>query len=43
MCVDLSEVVSCVHYINASPFITWFDDNRLVIFEVVKCRFFFLC
>ena len=37
MCVDLSEVVSCVHYANVSTFITWFDDNGLVIFEVVKC------
>ena len=34
-CVDFGEVVSCVHYANASNFITWFDDNRLVIFEVV--------
>ena len=37
MCVDLREVVSCVHYANASVFITWFDENGLVIFEVVKC------
>ena len=40
MCVDLSEVVSFVHYANASTFITLFDDNGLVIFEVVRCRFF---
>ena len=37
MCVDLSEVVSYVNYANVSTFITWFDDNGLVIFEVVKC------
>ena len=37
MCADLREVVSCVHYANACAFITWFDENGLVIFEVVKC------
>ena len=38
--VDFSEVVSCVHNANASTFITWFDDNGLVIFEVVQfCLF----
>ena len=39
-CVDFGEVVSCVHYANASTFIVWFDDNELVIFEVVQCCFF---
>ena len=39
-CVDFSEVVFCVHYTNASTFITWFDDNGLVIYEVVQCCFF---
>ena len=35
VCVDISEIVSCVHYANAYAFITWFDDNGLVIFEVI--------
>ena len=35
--MDFSEVVSCVHYANASTFITWLDDNGLVILEVVQC------
>ena len=34
---DFSEVVSCVHYANASILITWFDDNRLFILEVFQC------
>ena len=37
VCVDFSELVSCVHYTDASTFITGFDDNRAVIFEVVQC------
>ena len=32
MYVDFSEGISRVHYANASNFITWFDENRLVIF-----------
>ena len=40
LCVDFSELVSCVHYANAFTFITWFDDNGLVIFEVVQCCIF---
>ena len=38
-CVYFSEVVSCIHYANASTFIAWFDDNGLIIFEVVQCSF----
>ena len=34
--MDFSEVVFCVHYADASTFITWFDDDKLVIFEVVQ-------
>ena len=41
VCVDFSEIVSCVHYTNASTFITWFDDNGLVIFEVFNVVFSF--
>ena len=37
MYVDLSEVVSYIDDANASAFITWFDDNGLVIFEVANC------
>ena len=37
VCVDFNEVVFCVHYADASTFITWFDDDRLVILEVVQC------
>ena len=37
LCVDFGEVVSCVHYADVSIFITWFDDNGLVIFEVAQC------
>ena len=40
LCVDFDEVVSWVHYPNVSTFITWFDDNGLVIFEVVQCCLF---
>ena len=40
VCVDFSKVVSCVHYANASTFITWFDDNGLVILKVIQCWFF---
>ena len=40
VCVDFSEVVFCVHYANASTFTTLFDDNGLVIFEVVQCCLF---
>ena len=29
VCVDLKEVVSCVHYVNTSAFITWFDELSL--------------
>ena len=35
--MDVNEVVSCVHYSNASAFITWFNDNGLIIFKVVQC------
>ena len=35
--VDFGEVVFCVHYAYASTFITWFDDDGLVILEVVQC------
>ena len=35
--MDFSEVVSCVHYADASTLITWFDDNRLFILEVFQC------
>ena len=35
--MNFSEVVSCVHYANASTFIIWFDNDRSVIFEVVQC------
>ena len=38
--VEFSEVVFCVHCANASIFITWLDDNRLVIFEIVRCCLF---
>ena len=41
VCVDFDEVVSYVHYANASTFITWFGDNQLVIFEVVNAVFSF--
>ena len=34
--MDFSEVVPCVHYAGDSTFITWFDDDRLVIIEVVE-------
>ena len=38
--VDFSEVVFYAHYANASIFITWLDDNGLVIFEIVQyCLF----
>ena len=39
VCVDFSEVVS-VHYANVSTFITWFDNNGLVIFDVIQCYLF---
>ena len=29
MCADFVEVVSCVHYTDASTFITWSDDDGL--------------
>ena len=29
------EVVSCVHDVNSSTIITWFDYNGSVIFEIV--------
>ena len=35
--VDFGEVVSCVHYADSSNFITWFDDDGLVILEVLQC------
>ena len=35
--MDFGEVVFCVHYADASTFITWFDDDRLVFLEVVQC------
>ena len=35
--MDFGEVVFCVHYADASTFITWFDDDGLVILEVVQC------
>ena len=35
--MDFSEVVFCVNYANASILIKWFDDNELVILEVVQC------
>ena len=34
--MDFSEVVPCVHYAGVFTFITWFDDDRLVIIEVVE-------
>ena len=37
VCVDFGEVVSCVYDANASPFITWFDYNGLVIFGYYFC------
>ena len=37
VCMDFNEVVSCVYYADASTFITWFDDDRLVILEVIQC------
>ena len=37
LCVDPSGVVFYVYNANATTFTTWFDDNVLVIFEVVKC------
>ena len=40
VCVNFSEVVSCVHYANASTFITWFDGNGLFIFEVTQSCLF---
>ena len=36
-CVDLGEVVSCIHCADIFTFITWFDDDGLVILEVVQC------
>ena len=42
-CVDFREVVSCVHYANASTFITRFDKNGLGFFEVVQCCLFLKC
>ena len=35
--MDFGKVVACVHYANASTFITWFDDNILVILKVIQC------
>ena len=35
--MDFGEVASCVHYADASTFMTRFDDDRLVILEVVQC------
>ena len=35
--VNFAEVVSCVHYADSSNFVTWFDDDGLVILEVVQC------
>ena len=35
--MDFGEVASCVHCADASTFITWFDDDGLVILEVVQC------
>ena len=39
VCVYFCEVVSRVH--DVSTFITWFDYNGLVIFEVAKCFLFY--
>ena len=39
-CAIFIEVVSCVHYVNSSTFMTWFDDNELVIFKAVQCCLF---
>ena len=36
VCVDFGEVVSCVHYADVSIFIAWFDDDGLVLLEVVQ-------
>ena len=35
--MDSREVMPYVHDTNVSTFMTWFDDNGLVIFEVVQC------
>ena len=37
VCVDFGEVVFCIHYADASTFITWFDDDGLVFLGVVQC------
>ena len=37
VCVDFSEVVFCVHYVNASIFITWYDDDGLVVLDFNQC------
>ena len=35
--MDFSEVVSFVHYANRCTLITGFDDDGLVILEVIQC------
>ena len=39
--MDFGEVVSCVHYENASTLITYFDDNGLVILRLFNADFSF--
>ena len=43
MCVHFGEVVLCVHCSDASTFTTWFDDDELVILEVVQYLFLLQC
>ena len=37
VCVYFGEVVSSVHYADASTFIAWLDDDGLFNLEVVQC------
>ena len=37
MCMDFGEVVPSIPCADASIFIIWFDDDGLVIVEVVQC------
>ena len=37
VCVDFGEIVFCVHYADASTFITCFDAEGFVFLEVAQC------
>ena len=40
VCVAFGEAFPCVHDTNAYIFITWFDYNPSVIFQIAQCRLF---